>query len=297
MSSASLTNDSHHRRLHRGRLRAFLKGSRRARLAGRAPPGGVRPLPGVRLAQRARGGMAADRYPRPEAGRIRAAPRRGARRRGPRRRSKSCGKREHALCHRHRPHQRRPCPRARPGEAGRCGFRRSGPRGQRLSGAPRAILDDRGRHPGRRHLRRPALRVLDRRDAALCAQGRHARRAAIQPGRTGAGGACRPGPHPGRARGRGRGHPGPRDERAAAAAKRRGSTSGALEVFLAAGSAAPAGEYPELGRRHLALQPRAGDRRPRRSLQWTVGGLGSRLAKVNQEVVLAGPGAEPRSTA
>ena len=49
----------------------------------------------------------------------------------------------------------------------------------------------------------------------------------------------------------------------------------------------------ELGRPGVALRPPEGARRrSRRTLQWTIGALGSRLAKVNQHVALTGEDAE-----
>ena len=148
--------------------------------------------------------------------------------------------------------------------------------------------------PVGRHLRGPARGVLDRRHAALRAQGREGRGAAVQPGR-----------------------PGPRgsvsntshtlvvlEEGAEATLVRETSGQGSagspgvctwerLEVFLGQGARLRLVNIQNWDETNVALQPRAGDcREATPSLQWTVGGLGSRLSKVNQEVVLAGQGAK-----
>jgi Fe-S cluster assembly protein SufD len=67
--------------------------------------------------------------------------------------------------------------------------------------------------------------------------------------------------------------------------------AGALEVFLAPGARLGLVNIQNWDEAtwHLSRERALVGRDA--SLQWTVGGLGSRLAKVNQEVVLAGPGA------
>ena len=235
--------------------------------------------------------MAADRHPRASARRLRASAAARTECAQPAPRSTTLWETlELALRHRHRAHQRRAGPPARSVAPGRCGLRRPGSRGQRLSRAARALSADRGRHSRRRHLRGPARGVLDERDAALCAQGGHGRGPAFQPDRPGPGGTRRPEPHARRARGRGRSHPGPRNGRAG---RRPGPALhvGAVEVFLAQGARLRLVNIQNWDEatwhfsRERALVGRDA------SLQWTVGGLGSRLAKVNQEVALAGQGA------
>ena len=147
--------------------------------------------------------------------------------------------------------------------------------------------------PGRRLLRGAARGVLDRRLAAVCPKGVKLEAPAVQPGRLDPEGRRRLQPHAGRARGRRRGHAGPRDgrpprRRAGPGAARRG----------------PRGLPRPQGRRLRLVNIQNWDdatwhfSRERAivgrdaAIQWTVGGLGSRLAKVNQEVVLAGPGAD-----
>ena len=156
----------------------------------------------------------------------------------------------------------------------RAGRRRQARRGASSSTSPRAVKEhpellrappaDRRRRPDDGRLLGPARGLLDRRDAALRPQGGEGRGPAVQPGR--------PGRREGRvdlnhtlvvleegaeatlvrrrpARGRG-------DD--AGPARRRGRA-----VRRARGQA-PVRQHPELGRRHLALQPRAGPGRARR---------------------------------
>ncbi len=66
---------------------------------------------------------------------------------------------------------------------------------------------------------------------------------------------------------------------------------GAIELIVGPGAAALR-QPAELGDRRLALCPSARRGRARRPLQWTIGALGSRLAKVNQHVALVGEGAD-----
>ena len=78
----------------------------------------------------------------------------------------------------------------------------------------------------------------------------------------------------------------------AAVASARGCTSGALEVFLAQGARLRLVNIQNWDEAtwHFSRERAIVGRDA--SLQWTVGGLGSRLAKVNQEVALAGQGAK-----
>ena len=146
--------------------------------------------------------------------------------------------------------------------------------------------------PGADVLAGLARGVLDRRDAALRAQGRDARGAALQPGRPGQTRTRRPEPHAGRARRRGRGHAGPGNERAGALASRRGCTSGRSRSSSAQGARLRLVNIQNWDEAtwHFSRERAIVGRDA--SLQWTVGGLGSRLAKVNQEVALAGQGAK-----
>ena len=275
---------------------AFLKGRDEPAWLGRAPPRGVRRVPGVALAEPPRRGMAADRHPRPEARRLRAAAPREppAPRTSPP--STTSG----------RP-SARTMPRgslqvngvaARAPDAAKLGgavFVDLAPRGPRSRRAARALPADRRRsRRGRRLLRGAARGVLDRRgtllyvpkgvklEAPLFSLVGLARGGRVDMDHTlivleeGAeatlvretAGAAATTPRPGSAR-RGR-----RDLR-----RPRGAGSGSSTSRT---GTSPPGTSAANGR---SSGRDAG-------FQWTVGGLGSRLAKVNQEVVLAGPGAE-----
>ena len=159
------------------------------------------------------------------------------------------------------------------------------------SRAARAVPADRGREAVRRRLRRAARRVLDRRHAALRAQGVKVEAPLFSlvgladEGRVDFSHTLvvlEEGAEATLVRetaGHGRG-----DDSRAARRRARGGPGPGL--------AAPARQHPELGRRtwHFSRERALVGRDA--ALQWTVGGLGSRLAKVNQEVALAGQGAE-----
>ena len=122
-------------------------------------------------------------------------------------------------------------------------------------------------------------------------QGGEGRGPALQPGRAGGGGERRLRPHPRRPRRGGRGDPRPRDRRARGARGHPGSTAGRSSC-----SSGTTGRLRFVNVQnwddstwHFSRERAIVGRDA--TIQWTVGGLGARLAKVNQEVALAGRGA------
>ena len=211
--------------------------------------------------------MAADRHPRPQARELRPARGRASPRPRPRGRARAVvGGAERPLRGRDRAHRRR---RPRAGRTTRACRRESSsstwrrPR-RSIRNFSNATSSPQAVEPGDGRLLGAARGLLDGRDAALCAEGREGRRAALQPGRAVGDGHGRHESHAGRPGRGGRGDPRPGDAGRGREATPRRSTAGPSNCSSAEGAKLRFVNIQNWDARHLALQPRAGPGRPRR---------------------------------